>query len=121
MGIVLVGVNHKTAPVEIRERLAFAESKITDALQLLVDREMISEGVIVSTCNRVEVIAATPNGAEQSEIAISHLYGFLHHFHDCDQSALQKHCYHLEGSAAIKHIFRVTSSLDSMVVGEPQI
>jgi glutamyl-tRNA reductase len=121
MGIVLVGASHKTAPVEVRERLAFAESKIVEALGQLVDREMISEGVIVSTCNRVEVIAATSNGVEQSETAIPHLYGFLHRFHSCDQSALHKHCYHLTGPAAIKHVFRVTSSLDSMVVGEPQI
>jgi glutamyl-tRNA reductase len=120
MSIVLVGVNHKTAPVEIRERLAFDEARICDALNELVDRELISEGVIVSTCNRVEVIVATPS-RDETEAAISRLYDFLHRFHRCDSSLLNKHCYHHAELAAIKHVFRMTSSLDSMVVGEPQI
>jgi glutamyl-tRNA reductase len=121
MGIVLVGTSHKTAPVEVRERLAFAESRLAGALRELVDREMISEGLIVSTCNRVELIAATPNGAGQAENAVSRLYDFLSRFHQHDLSPLRKHLYDLAGRAAIKHVFRVTSSLDSMVVGEPQI
>jgi glutamyl-tRNA reductase len=120
MSIILVGVNHKTAPVEVRERLAFAESQIQDALHQLVDRELICEGLIVSTCNRVEVIAATPKKNED-EAAISHIYGFLHQFLRCDSTLLSKHCYHHSDSSAIKHIFRVTCSLDSMVLGEPQI
>jgi glutamyl-tRNA reductase len=121
MGIVLIGTSHKTAPVEVRERLAFAESSLSDALRELVDREMISEGLIVSTCNRVELIAATPNGAHAPEIAVSRLYDFLSRFHQYDVSTLRKHLYDLAGQAAIKHVFRVTASLDSMVVGEPQI
>jgi glutamyl-tRNA reductase len=120
MSIILVGVSHKTAPVEIRERLAFAESRICDALHQLVNREMISEGVIISTCNRVEVIAATPK-MDETEIAVTHLYNFLHQYHNCDSSMLDKHCYRYAETSAIKHVFRVTSSLDSMVVGEPQI
>jgi glutamyl-tRNA reductase len=121
MGIVLIGTSHKTAPVEVRERLAFAESRLADALRELVDREMISEGLILSTCNRIELIAATPNGAEQPESAVSRLYEFLGRFHKYDISPLRKHLYDLAGQAAIKHVFRVTSSLDSMVLGEPQI
>src|SRR5262245_53133974 len=74
MGIVLVGTSHKTAPVEVRERLAFAEARLADALRELVDRKMIIEGLIVSTCNRVELIAATPNGAGVPEDAVSRLY-----------------------------------------------
>ncbi|MEO6724979.1 MAG: glutamyl-tRNA reductase [Blastocatellia bacterium] len=120
MGIVLIGVSHKTAPVEVRERLAFAESRLPDALQQLVDQQTISEGVIVSTCNRVEIIAATKTHGEGERTA-SRLYDFLHHFHGCDQSLLDKHCYHQFDLSAIKHVFRVTASLDSMVVGEPQI
>jgi glutamyl-tRNA reductase len=119
MSIVLVGISHKTAPVEIRERLAFGESSVCDALHEFVDRELISEGVIVSTCNRVELIATTPQ--RDSSAAISHIYDFLNRYHKCGSSLLNKHCYHLAGTPAIKHIFRVTSSLDSMVVGEPQI
>jgi len=121
MGIVLVGTSHKTAPVEVRERLAFAEARLADALRELVDRKMIIEGLIVSTCNRVELIAATPNGAGVPEDAVSRLYDFLSRFHQHDLSPLRKHLYDLAGPAAIKHVFRVTSSLDSMVVGEPQI
>ena len=119
MGIVLVGISHKTAPVEIRERLAFGEASVCDALHEFVDRELISEGVIVSTCNRVELIASTPQ--RDSGAVISHIYNFLNRYHQCDSSMLSKHCYHLAGTPAIKHIFRVTSSLDSMVIGEPQI
>ena len=121
MGIVLIGTSHKTAPVEVRERLAFSESRLSDALRELVDREMIREGLIVSTCNRVELIAATANGAHAPENAVSRLYDFLSRFHRYDISPLRKHLYDLAGQAAIKHVFRVTSSLDSMVVGEPQI
>jgi glutamyl-tRNA reductase len=121
MSIVLVGTSHKTAPVEVRERLAFAESRLGDALRELVDREVISEGLIVSTCNRVELIAATPNGLRQPDHAVSRLHDFLRRFHNCDTATLQKHCYNLCDQAAIRHVFRVTSSLDSMVVGEPQI
>ena len=121
MGIILVGTSHKTAPVEVRERLAFAEARLSDALRELVDQEMISEGLIFSTCNRVELIAATRHDAGQSDNAILRLYDFLSRFHQYDHTMIQKHCYDLAGHAAIKHVFRVTSSLDSMVVGEPQI
>ncbi|HEU0184506.1 MAG TPA: glutamyl-tRNA reductase, partial [Blastocatellia bacterium] len=121
MGIVLIGTSHKTAPVEVRERLAFTESRLSDALRELVDREMISEGLIVSTCTRVELIAATTNGAHAPENAVSRLYDFLSRFHQYDISPLREHLYDLAGQAAIKHVFRVTSSLDSMVLGEPQI
>jgi glutamyl-tRNA reductase len=120
MSIVLIGVSHKTAPVEVREQLAFAESQLSDALQQLVDRRTISECVIVSTCNRVEVIAATTTQTEAEPLA-SHLYSFLHRFHGCEPSVLDQHCYHQFDLSAIKHVFRVTASLDSMVVGEPQI
>jgi len=118
MSIVLIGVSHKTAPVEVRERLAFAQSRLPEALQQLVDRQQINEAVIVSTCNRVEIIAATAN---RNEALASHLYDFLHQFHGCEPAIINQHCYHHTDLSAISHIFRVTSSLDSMVVGEPQI
>ncbi len=121
MGIILVGTSHKTAPVEVRERLAFAQSSLADAFRELIDRESIREGLIVSTCNRVELIAATPNTAGEADSGVSRLYDFLSRFHGYEQSLLQQHCYDLAGQDAIRHVFRVTSSLDSMVVGEPQI
>ncbi|MEP7270501.1 MAG: glutamyl-tRNA reductase [Acidobacteriota bacterium] len=116
MGIFLVGINHRTAPVELRERLAFADSSLPDALQELVDSKPIVEGLIVSTCNRVEIIAATENAG-----GVAHLYDFLERYHGCHPDTLEGHCYSLADIEAVRHVFRVTSSLDSMIVGEPQI
>ena len=120
MSIVVVGISHKTAPVEIREKLAFAESRLPEALRSLADGQTINEAVIVSTCNRVEVIAATKTHLD-GETLVSHLHKFLRGFHGCEPAVLTKHCYGHADLAAIGHIFRVTSSLDSMVIGEPQI
>lgn len=116
MGIFLVGISHRTAPVELRERLAFGEASLLEALQKLTDGNPIDEGLIVSTCNRVEIIAA---GGETGGVA--HLYEFLERYHGCSPATLEGHCYSLTDLEAVRHVFRVTSSLDSMVVGEPQI
>jgi len=120
MSIVIVGVSHKTAPIEVRERLAFAESRLPEALNLLVDRQSINECVIVSTCNRVEIIAASPKPDDADTLTLR-LRDFLQQFHACEPSILKQHCYQYADSSAVNHLFRVTSSLDSMVVGEPQI
>ncbi len=116
MPILLVGISHRTAPVELRERLAFGERVVPEALQQLVDQQPISEGLIVSTCNRVEVVAVA-----ESAGSVNHVYDFLERYHGCQPDILERHCYRLADFEAIKHVFRVTSSLDSMVVGEPQI
>jgi glutamyl-tRNA reductase len=122
MGIVLIGVSHKTAPVETRERLAFAESTLPGALREIVDHQTISESLIVSTCNRVEILAATPGAdAEETERSIARLYDFIHRHHGCARESFNGHFYHHADLDAIRHVFRVASSLDSMVVGEPQI
>lgn len=118
MNIVLVGLSHKTAPLAMRERLAFAEALIPDALNRLVDLQMVDEGLIVSTCNRVELIASTTAGADQG---IACLADFLSEFHQLTPDTLNGHLYRHADGAAIKHLFRVASSLDSMVVGESQI
>lgn len=118
MNIVLVGLSHKTAPLEMRERLAFGESLLSDALSRLVDQELIDEGLIVSTCNRVELIASTPAGADQG---LNCLAEFLSNFHELPPNTLNGHIYRHSDHNAIKHLFRVASSLDSMVVGESQI
>lgn len=120
MAIVLVGLSHKTAPVEVRERLAFSESLITSALEMIVDRRTVHESVLVSTCNRVEIIAASPKEMNAAE-TVSYLYRFLREFHKTDHDLIARHCYDYTDLAAVTHIFRVTSSLDSMVIGEPQI
>jgi glutamyl-tRNA reductase len=118
MNIVLVGISHKTAPVEMRERLAFSESRLHDALGELVDQDSLEEGLIVSTCNRVELLASAPSGADRG---LGRLMDFLCGFHCLEPGALNGHLYRHADSDAIKHVFRVTSSLDSMVVGESQI
>ncbi len=118
MNILLVGLSHKTAPVEMRERLAFADSSLTDALEKLVDHDTLDEGLIVSTCNRIEMVASSPADPEKG---IDRLTRFLCDFHDLQPTVIDNHIYRHTGLDAIRHIFRVASSLDSMVVGESQI
>lgn len=118
MGIILIGLSHKTAPVEVRERVAFAETRLPGALQEMVDRQTVNEGLIVSTCNRIEILAAI-SGEPAS--GIDRLSDFLHHYHGFAHGSLFAHLYTRADLEAIKHVFRVTSSLDSMVLGEPQI
>jgi glutamyl-tRNA reductase len=111
-------LSHKTAPVEVRERLAFSEARLPDALANLVDQENLDEGVIVSTCNRVELIASAPAGVDKG---IDRLKNFLYEFHELPVKAIDNHLYLHADTEAIKHLFRVTSALDSMVLGESQI
>ncbi|HXG90939.1 MAG TPA: glutamyl-tRNA reductase [Blastocatellia bacterium] len=118
MNIVLVGLSHKTAPLEMRERLAFNETLVADALSRLVDNNVVDEGLIVSTCNRVELIASAPAGPETG---IKRLEGFLCDFHNLGPDSLNGHLYRHADTDAVKHVFRVASALDSMVVGESQI
>jgi glutamyl-tRNA reductase len=118
MNIVLIGLSHKTATVEMRERLAFSESHIYDALANLVDQETLDEGIIVSTCNRVELVASAPAGAERG---INRLEGFLCDYHHLQLNTINGHLYRHADQEAIKHLFRVASSLDSLVLGESQI
>jgi glutamyl-tRNA reductase len=118
MAIVLVGINHKTAPVEVRERLAFSDEACARSLGALVDGEVVNEGLIVSTCNRVEVLAAArQNGAG----AIARVNAFLSETRAVPPELLRGHVYTHADEAAVRHLFRVASSLDSMVVGEPQV
>jgi glutamyl-tRNA reductase len=114
MKLQLIGVNHKTAPVEVRERLAIAESHLPEALQRLVQHPGVDEGLILSTCNRVELLTRTENGGAD-------LQAFLHDYFHLDPAQLRQYLYEYREGEAIRHLFRVTSSLDSMVVGEPQI
>jgi len=119
MSIVLVGINHKSAPVEVRERLAFTEDACSTALHALVDGEIVREGLIVSTCNRVEVLAET--GSERLSDTIERVNQFLSRTDSLPRSVFETHLYQHTDDEAVRHLFRVTSSLDSMVVGEPQV
>src|ERR1043166_2575624 len=119
MSIVLVGVNHKTAPIEVRELLAFSDEACTDGLRRLVDGEIVREGLIVSTCNRVEILSATTT--EQLESGTERITEFLDSSRRLPQGFLNQHIYRHRDEEAVRHLFRVASSLDSMVVGEPQV
>src|SRR6266571_5116542 len=116
-GIVLVGLNHRSAPVEVRERVAFANGRLEPSLRRLMGVEGVAEGAILSTCNRVEVVACGPDPAAVGAA----LPGFLASEHGVPEPALAGHLYTHTDREAVRHLFRVAASLDSMVVGEPQI
>ncbi|HEX8814056.1 MAG TPA: glutamyl-tRNA reductase [Terriglobales bacterium] len=114
MTFQLIGVNHKTAPVEVRERLAIPESRLPEALKCLTKHPGVQECMIVSTCNRVELMTQSKNGGAD-------LRQFLGEFFQMDRAQIDPHLYEYREQDAVRHLFRVTSSLDSMVVGEAQI
>jgi glutamyl-tRNA reductase len=114
MNFHLLGINHKTAPVEVRERLAIPESKLAEAMQRLVKHPGVDEGMILSTCNRVEVLVQAKNNSGD-------LRTFLQDYFQVEPRKFEPHLYEYREKEAILHLFRVASSLDSMVVGEPQI
>ena len=119
MSILLVGVNHKTAPVEIRERLAFTDEACALGLRQLVDGDIVREGLIVSTCNRVEILGAT--STDKLDFSAGRITQFLDTSGRLPAGFLEAHLYRHTDEQAVRHLFRVASSLDSMVVGEPQI
>src|ERR1700694_5517637 len=106
----LIGVNPKTAPVEVRERLAIPESGLPEAAKKLAEHPAISEGMIVSTCNRVEFIATMRNGTGD-------LREFLREYFATDLSEFESHLYEFREDEAVRHVFRVAARLDSLVVG----
>ena len=115
--LILVGVNHKTTPVEIREKLAFTKGKIEESVDRLLNFPDIIEHTILSTCNRVEIYARA-NGQNS---AIQSIKQFICDFHGLSAVQLEEHFYSYSNEAAIEHLFRVSSSLDSMILGESQI
>lgn len=115
--LIIIGLNHKTAPIEIREKLAFQESAIEEALTRAHSLSALRENMILSTCNRVEIYAVS----QEVEKTIGDLKSFLSIYHNLPLSLFEKSLYLLIGEEAVRHSFRVASSLDSMVVGEPQI
>jgi glutamyl-tRNA reductase len=117
MNLVLVGINHRTAPVEVRERMNIRESQIASALAELVKHDGIREGMILSTCNRVEVASSVDPGVDSKSV----LRQFLFDFHRCDLTAWENYFYWYRDREVARHLFRVASSLDSMILGEPQI
>ncbi|HEX9185765.1 MAG TPA: glutamyl-tRNA reductase, partial [Vicinamibacteria bacterium] len=114
--IVVVGLNHETAPVGVREALAFPKERLEEALARVREEAGLGEAVILSTCNRVEVY-----GRAAEESSLEGVAAFLGRFHGREPGEIAPHLYRLEGEAAVRHAFRVAASLDSMVMGEPQI
>jgi glutamyl-tRNA reductase len=116
MKLFLTGLNHRTAPVEVRERLAFDEQRLPEALGTLKKHPGMLEGMILSTCNRVEITVAVEEPTDADEVQ-----HYLADLRSVDHDWVSPYLYRHDGPDAIRHLFRVASSLDSMIVGEPQI
>lgn len=113
MPLFAFGLNHQTAPLDVRERVVFHAEQVTQALRDLVDRRPVSEAAIISTCNRTEVYCTTAEPRTAIE--------WMADYHRMKPSQIQPYLYELPQARAVKHAFRVASGLDSMVLGEPQI
>jgi glutamyl-tRNA reductase len=113
MGLHILGINHHSAPLEVREKLAFAQERQADALVALAAQSGVEEAVLVSTCNRTEVYCRAAD--------VTVLRAWLEHEAERVGVALAPYLYHHADEAAVRHAFRVASGLDSMVLGEPQI
>ncbi len=124
--LVLVGVNHNTAPLEVRERFAIPGTRLAEATRALVHQPGVREAMIVSTCNRVELLTSmdpisASDGLPLPPIAGHRLQRFLQEFFAVPLNSLGPHLYEFQEREAVRHLFRVASSLDSLVVGEAQI
>jgi glutamyl-tRNA reductase len=117
MNIILIGMNHRTAPVEIRERLSIDCDDHNSSLTRIMEIPQIREGMFLSTCNRVEVLA----NVEDIYSATENLKSVIFPLGNLSSEELGKCLYIHHGDEAVRHVFRVTSSIDSMVIGEPQI
>ncbi|MFQ6372178.1 glutamyl-tRNA reductase [Shewanella sp. YIC-542] len=113
MSLVAIGINHKTATVDLREKVAFAPDKIHEAMRSLAQETASGEAVIVSTCNRTELYCNTQNVAQ--------VVTWLEQYHSLSHDEVSPCLYEFEGQKAVQHLMRVASGLDSLVLGEPQI
>jgi glutamyl-tRNA reductase len=116
--LVLVGVNHTTAPIEVRERLSIPLTRLPDAVMTLAQQPGVREAMVLSTCNRVEFLTHRERDDEKSGAV---LLRFLQEYFAIPSETVGPHLYEYREREAVRHLFRVASSLDSMVVGEPQI
>ncbi|HKO02656.1 MAG TPA: glutamyl-tRNA reductase [Thermoanaerobaculia bacterium] len=116
MSLLLVGINHRTAPVDVRERLSVSDARLPEMLAELKSLSGIDGAAIVSTCNRVETVVSTEN-----EDVIESIVNWLTIRGSATRAELEKHLYILRHGDVVRHLFRVAAGLDSMIVGEPQI
>lgn len=125
MSLIIVGINHKTAPVEIREKLAFNNNdSIREALRYLINKVGVGEALIFSTCNRVEIYTYSSNTeteVQEEKNTVEMIKKFLAEFHKIEKEEFENYLYIYKDKEAVTHLFKVTSSLDSMIIGEPQI
>lgn len=117
MNFLILGLSHKTAPVALRERVGFNSDDPGGVLRAITALPGVTEGMILSTCNRVEVYAAS----QDPPLGCARLQRFMAEYHGLDEAQLKPHLYIHSGREAIRHLFRVASSLESMILGEPQI
>ncbi len=117
MNILVIGLNHKTAALDVREKVAFDGERLDEAMNMLKNPGAVKENIILSTCNRVEIYAAVSDIGR----GVESIKNFLSSFHNVPVEFLDKSLYVYTDADAVRHLYRVASSLDSMVVGEPQI
>ena len=116
--LVLVGCNHRSAPIAVRERLSFPDHVLPDALRRLAADEAVAEALILSTCNRVEILVRTDRSSAEGMRVVE---SFLAAEHGVTADDLRRHGYHRTDLDAVRHLFQVAAGLDSMILGEPQI
>jgi len=121
MSIITLGLNHKTAPVNIRERLAFSPESLANAVKSLSALVNIKEAAILSTCNRTELYCTTENNEELNQQAVEQIVEWLSQFHGLHSSEFSDHIYTHRHTESIRHALQVACGLDSLVLGEPQI
>ena len=122
MALLLVGINHTTASIDLREKVAFPPAIISKALGDLMAQPAVAEAVIVSTCNRTEIcVDLTVDHTPKDELQFRPLVEWLSLYHDLNSGQLEQSCYFFEGTEVVRHLMRVSCGLDSMILGEPQI
>ncbi len=120
MNLIALGINHNSAAVEVRERVAFAPEQVTEALADCCSAAQLDEAVILSTCNRTEIYAIAPANTVLADKAVQ-LIDWMANYHHLSAEELRESAYHHEAEQALAHIVQVAAGLDSMVLGEPQI
>ncbi|HAN28960.1 MAG TPA: glutamyl-tRNA reductase [Haliea salexigens] len=120
MNLIALGINHNSAGVEVRERVAFAPEQVTEALEDACEHAGLDEIVILSTCNRTELYAMVPEAALGAEKS-AQLVDWIANYHHLSRDELRRAAYYYEAADALRHMVKVASGLDSMVLGEPQI
>ncbi|NQX89700.1 MAG: glutamyl-tRNA reductase, partial [Halioglobus sp.] len=120
MNLIALGINHNSAAVDVRERVAFAPEQLGEAMVDACDLDYLDEVVILSTCNRTELYAVVAEASRPDDSAVA-LVDWLVKYHHLSVQELQQSAYYFSGAAALRHMIEVASGLDSMVLGEPQI